>query len=70
MTNEINNSDTSCIVELVLDPESGDLVLPIPDHLWTILGWEIGDTLTWKVDPETHQLSITNKTNASPEQNP
>ena len=31
------------------DPETGDLILPLPEGLCEELGWDIGDTLDWKV---------------------
>jgi hypothetical protein len=39
--------DQSCTVILEQDPESDDLLMPIPEHWLTELGWKIGDTLTW-----------------------
>jgi antitoxin component of MazEF toxin-antitoxin module len=36
-------------ITLVEDPETGELIMPIPDDMWEKLGWEIGDTLTWTV---------------------
>lgn len=35
-------------VYLEEDPETGDLILPLPDGMCDELGWEIGDTLKWK----------------------
>ena len=29
------------------DPDSGDLVLPIPTELLNSVGWDIGDDLVW-----------------------
>lgn len=37
--------ETQWIVELEEDPETGDLVMPIPDALMEELGWKIGDDL-------------------------
>jgi antitoxin component of MazEF toxin-antitoxin module len=36
-------------VILVEDPETGDLIMPIPEDMWNHLGLSIGDTLTWTV---------------------
>lgn len=36
------------IVYLEEDPDTGDLILPLPDGMCDELGWEIGDTLKWK----------------------
>jgi len=38
----------SYIVTLENDPETGDLVLPLPDKLRGETGWKTGDTLDWK----------------------
>lgn len=35
-------------VYLEEDPDTGDLILPLPDGMCDELGWEIGDTLKWK----------------------
>ena len=37
----------STVVTLVKDPETGDLVLPLDDEIFSETGWEIGDTLEW-----------------------
>ena len=34
-------------VKLEEDPNSGDLVLPIPTELLNQMGWDIGDDLVW-----------------------
>ena len=38
----------SYIVTLETDPETGDLVLPLPEKLMEETGWKTGDTLDWK----------------------
>ena len=39
-------------VELLEDPESGDLILPFPTEVWTEMvtkhGWAEGDVIHWK----------------------
>jgi len=35
------------IVELIKDPETGELILPLSDEIFENLGWEIGDTIQW-----------------------
>ena len=37
----------STVVTLVKDPETGDLILPLDDEIFSETGWEIGDTLEW-----------------------
>ncbi len=49
---------THWVVELEEDPETGDLMMPLPPALLEDLGWKIGDTLTWKID-ETGDISLT-----------
>lgn len=34
------------------DPETGNLYMTIPMELIKALGWEFGDKLSWKVEPE------------------
>ena len=43
---------TTWIVTLEEDPETGDLVMPIPEEALAANGWRIGDTLTWNIDDE------------------
>ena len=44
--------DTRWIITLEEDPDTGDLVMPLPPELMAIQGWGIGDTLTWNIDDE------------------
>lgn len=37
----------SATVKIQEDPDTGDLVLPIPDAWLDSLGWRVGDTLKW-----------------------
>jgi len=34
-------------VEIIEDPESGDLVLPFPQDMLDKVGWQTGDNLNW-----------------------
>ena len=38
----------SYIITLEKDPETGDLILPLPEKLMEETGWKTGDTLDWK----------------------
>ena len=38
----------SYLVTLEEDPETGDLILPLPEKLMEETGWKTGDTLDWK----------------------
>ena len=40
-------SQTSWIITLEEDPETGDLIMPLPAELLEEQGWAIGDTLEW-----------------------
>lgn len=37
----------SWTIELEEDPDTGDLLLPLPQELLDIEGWKEGDTLDW-----------------------
>ena len=51
-------NETHWVVELEEDPETGDLVMPLPPALLEDLGWKVGDTLLWNVD-ESGEVSLT-----------
>ena len=36
------------IVRLEEDPDTGELILPIPDELLVQVGWDEGDELIWE----------------------
>ena len=38
----------SYLVTIEKDPETGDLILPLPEKLMEETGWKTGDTLDWK----------------------
>lgn len=42
------------IVTLEEDPETGDLVMPIPPEVLNQVGWDFGDTLIWNTDEDGH----------------
>lgn len=50
----------SWVATLQEDPESGDLILPLPDEVMESNGFEIGDVLNWK-DNKDGSYSITKK---------
>lgn len=50
-------NETTWVVELEEDPETGDLIMPLPPALLQDLGWKIGDTLLWNVD-ESGEVSL------------
>ena len=50
----------SYIVTLEKDPETGDLILPLPEKLLKETGWKTGDTLEWN-DNGDGTFSMTKK---------
>lgn len=54
-------SDTTWIIQLEEDPETGDLVMPLPVELLESQGWKIGDTLVWDMDDKTQTATLTKK---------
>lgn len=55
-------SDTTWIIELEEDPETGDIVMPLPEELIQSQGWAIGDTLEWDVNEETGEIVLKKST--------
>jgi len=47
------------VVTLDQDPETGELLLPMPDEVLTKNGWVEGDTLVWDVNVETGTVTLT-----------
>jgi hypothetical protein len=52
---------TTWVVELETDPETGDLIMPLPEAMLAELNWQIGDTLVWNINPDTQEISLTRK---------
>lgn len=53
--------DNKWIVTVEEDPESKELMMPFPPELLAQVGWDFGDTLEWKIDPLTHEVTIEKK---------
>lgn len=51
--------DTTWIITLEEDPETGDLVLPLSDEIMQAAGLAIGDELTWNIDPDSQSVTLT-----------
>lgn len=49
------------VIELEEDPETHELLLTIPPEALAQVGWDFGDTLEWKIDPLTHQITLEKK---------
>lgn len=45
-------------VALEEDPETGELIMPIPDEMLSKLGWSEGDSLDWNVDKKTGKIVV------------
>jgi hypothetical protein len=50
MTEPERTGETTWIVTLEEDPETGELIMPLPLEALQAQGWDIGDLLTWSVD--------------------
>jgi len=61
----IKHSETSWILTLEEDPDTGDLIMPLPDEILASQNWQVGDTLTWNVDDDG-QCSLTKDTKSKP----
>lgn len=55
-------SETTWIIELEEDPETGDVIMPLPDELIASQGWNLGDTLVWDIDEKTGEVSLKKST--------
>ena len=55
-------SETTWIVELEEDPETGDIIMPLPDELMSSQGWVVGDVLEWDINEETGEVSLKKST--------
>lgn len=53
--------ETTWIVTLEEDPETGDLVMPLPNEVLKSQGWNIGDTLVWDIDEKQQVATLTKK---------
>jgi hypothetical protein len=54
-------SENRWIVEVEEDPKTHDLMLTFPPDALAQVGWDFGDTLEWKIDPQTHEVTIEKK---------
>ena len=53
-------------VKVEEDPDTGDLVLPLPTELLNQMGWDFGDTLIWD-DNHDGTFSLSKKVDKSTE---
>jgi hypothetical protein len=47
-----NQDDVSYEVITQEDPDTGDLLLPLPQELLDKMGWREGDQIEWKIDTQ------------------
>jgi len=45
-------SATHWIIQLEEDPETGDVIMPLPEEMLQSQGWQIGDELTWNIEED------------------
>jgi|TARA_R110000803_G_scaffold207705_2_gene275800 hypothetical protein len=51
-------------VTLAEDPETGELIMPLPTELLNQMGWDFGDTLIWN-DQEDGTFTLKKKTDGT-----
>jgi hypothetical protein len=49
------------IINLEEDPETGDLVMPLPQELLDIQGWTPGDVLEWDIEADSNSFTLKKK---------
>lgn len=47
-----NPKKSNWTVTLEEDPETGELIMPLPPDLLNQVGWDFGDTLIWNTDTD------------------
>ena len=57
----IDDTKQVWIVELEEDPETGDLIMPLPMELIESQGWKIGDTLVWDLNEAEKTATLKKK---------
>lgn len=43
------------------DPVTHELMMPFPPDALAQAGWDFGDELEWKIDPQTHEVTLKKK---------
>ena len=51
-------------VTLAEDPETGEVIMPLPTELLNQMGWDFGDTLIWN-DQEDGTFTLKRKTDGT-----
>jgi len=47
----MKNTENKHTIQLIEDPETGDLILPLTSDILNQVGWDEGDTLIWEELP-------------------
>jgi hypothetical protein len=50
MTEPIKTGENSWIITLEEDPDTGELIMPLPAEALATNGWNLGDLLVWEMD--------------------
>ena len=54
-------SETAWIFQLEEDPDTGDLIMPLPNELLESQDWKIGDTLIWDMNEQEGTATLKKK---------
>lgn len=54
-------SENTWILTLEEDPDTGDLIMPLPEELLESQGWKTGDTLIWNIDNHSQSVTLSKK---------
>jgi hypothetical protein len=46
------------VVTVEADPDTHELFMPFPPDALAQVGWDFGDTITWKIDPLTQEVTL------------
>ncbi len=58
----MSDATNTWTVQLVEDPETGELLLPFPPDMLAQVGWDFGDTIEWDIDEDLGMAVLTKKT--------
>ena len=53
--------ENSWEVTLEEDPVTHELIMPFPPDALAQVGWDFGDELEWKINPEPHEVILKKK---------
>ena len=61
MTEAKKIGENKWVLSVEEDPQTHDLMLTFPPDALAQVGWDFGDTLEWKINPMTHEVTIEKK---------